>query len=168
MIQLNRRLLRQEAMNQLKEHVGRTVTVEYAKNGHTSTVEGKLLSVTDFGEISLRIHSGDVEIPFIGKAVAIHSITGDNGTIYENPAIPEDYDMRYTKRIEDLRAKSFGREHAHFSNGIDEQAGPEQIGKTFTGVQWRKLMRAADDVEGRLHRGSTRQAFKELRRLLEE
>jgi len=50
-------------------------------------------------------------IPFIGYGTAIQEIRGKNGEVlYKNPSIPDNYDLREEKDIDQLKSLSFGRE----------------------------------------------------------
>jgi hypothetical protein len=101
-------MIGKEAMERLKERIGKRVTVVYVCYGVQFDVQGVLKAVNDFENIEI---TGAV-IPFVGYGCAIRKVIGKDGELYYNPLIPSVYDVRDFETIEEIVARSFGEEIA--------------------------------------------------------
>jgi len=103
----------EDQMEDLKAHIGKDIRVELSDYGRPQYKSGELRMVEPFKVIFTR----DWSCPFIGSGCAIRSIhlVRDGfvaETLYHNPSIPVDYDLRKTEEVNALRVKCFGADHA--------------------------------------------------------
>lgn len=98
------RYISKNDMKNLKETVGKNVSVEFVSGSHITRETGILKIVENFENIQV----GCLGLPFIGSDTAIRSITYDGKVLYENINITTRYPPKTCRQIDSLRLRTFG------------------------------------------------------------
>jgi hypothetical protein len=97
-----------EQMAMLEQCVGKDIRVEYVSYGEVRIHDYTLERVDPY----LLLKFLDESIPFIGSGVAIRRVSlalaGWHETVYLNPKIPRNYDIRADDNVERFRAEVWG------------------------------------------------------------
>ncbi len=93
-------------MDLVAKYTDKRVTADYVDSGFLVSVSGILRSVTPFRNVQI----GNGNIAFVGRGIAIRSISTPEGIIYRNKVIPPDYNARREKEIHSFVLSSFTNE----------------------------------------------------------
>ncbi len=97
-----------DQMAMLEKCVDRRVRIKYAEYGRVFQLDCVLSAVEPY--LLLRTENGS--LPFIGSGIAIRRVSAVTDhweqSIYLNPKIPLDYDVRRDADVEKLKAECFG------------------------------------------------------------
>lgn len=101
-------MIGQNVMDTLQHHIGKNVFVLYSRYGGTERETGVLKVVEPFK----RVEVGNCSIPFVGYGSAIRLIwcSDTSELLYQNGAIPDNYDARDQKEMGRYIFLSFGAE----------------------------------------------------------